>query len=513
MVSDAEFVDALCREKFDAFAQRAFSIIEPAIRYEWNWHLGCIAEHLEASMRGEIPRLIINMPPRTLKSYKVAKAFPAFVMGREPHKKFICTSYGFEVVEANARDCKQIMTSDWYKNLFPETVISPLLDRITNFATTRGGQYYAASALSPITGIGCDYMICDDLIKPMEAYSDTVRNSTNANLRTTLLNRFNDRRTGRFIMVMQRLHDDDPTGHLVRDGGYHVLTLPAETKKPITIMLGEHKWEMAENSLLFPARLSRVELDRIRLDMTEYNYAGQFLQSPVPIGGGEFRDGWVQHYAQGSIKPKEMNVAIIVDQAGGEELNKKKKKLSDWTVILVIGLAPDNNYYVLDMVRDRLNPTERIETIFMVHRKWNAICGKPPKVGCEQIGLMTDTHYLNEKKKQDAYHFPVVPLGAGQRISKEERIRKLIPDMQNQRWYVPDTHLYVDGEGRRWDLVREFIDVELKTFPKSRYDDIIDCASRILDADLSMVFPKPKIGTVAKARLEASQPAQSWEHF
>lgn len=507
--SDTDYVDALYRTHFDAFAQRAFTVIEPAIKYEWSWHVGCIAEHLEAVFRGEMPRLIINLPPRSLKSYLVATAFPAWVLGKAPHTKFIVTSYGFEVVEANARRCKQIMMSDWYQKLFPDTKISPLLDRITNFETTQAGQYYAASALSPITGIGCDYMICDDLIKPMEAHSDTVRNSTNSNLRTTLLNRYNDRRTGKFIMVMQRLHDDDPTGHLMRDGGYHMLKLPAETKEPVTISLGNKIWEMGPNSLLFPERLSRETLDRIRLDMSEYNYAGQFLQSPVPMGGGEFKEGWIQYYRPGSVKPKEMNIAILVDQAGGEELNRKKRKLSDWTVIMVVGLAPDNNYYLLDMVRDRLNPTERIETIFMMHRKWNTMTGKPPRVGCEQIGLMTDTHYIKEKQKQDAYHFPVIPLGAGQRISKEERIRKLIPIMQQGRFYVPDSLIYVDGEGRRWDLVREFVDVELATFPKSRYDDIIDDASRILDEELAMNFPKPKIGTVAKARREAASASNS----
>lgn len=513
-----EFRDQLCREKFDAFAQKAFSIVEPATLYEWSWHIGCISEHLEALFYGEIPngRLIINLPPRTLKSFLGSVAFPAWCMGKAPNFKVINTGYGFEVVEQNAIKCRKIIGSDWYKTIFPETKIDSNLDRKTHFCTTAGGQYYAATALSPITGLGTRLMAVDDPIKPMEAISDQVRNSVNENARSTLLNRFDDRRIAMFLCVMQRSHVDDLTGNLLKDGGYTLVKLPAETKSPIFISLPNRgKWEMKGGDLLFPARLSRKDLDQIQVDMTSYHYAGQFLQEPVPIGGGEFKDSWIQTYQPGSIKPKDMNVAIIVDQAGGEELNKKKKKLSDWTVIIVIGLASDNNYYLLDIVRDRLNPTDRIETIFMMHKKWNALCSKPPKVGCEQIGLMTDTHYLKEKQKQEAYHFPVIPLGRGQKISKEERIRKLIPVAQQNRFYTPPTLMYVDAEGRKWDLVRELVDVEMATFPKSRYDDIIDAASRILDEELCMTFPKLAIGTVAKARKQASIDAMqdNWESW
>lgn len=514
MIYDPDFLDAHCRERFDTFAQKAFHIVEPAVEFEWSWHIGCIAEHLEAMFRGELTRLIFNLPPRSLKSFLISSAYPAWVMGKKPHAKFINTGYGFEVVEQNAIKCRRIMGDKWYQQTFPETVISHEMDRRTHFETTKGGQYYATTALSAVTGVGTETMILDDPIKPMEAISDQVRNSVNANIRATLLNRFDDRRIAKLLLVMQRSHVDDPTGNLAKDGGYTIIKLPAETKQKIIIDLGQKHWEMAEGDLLFPQRLGRKDLDQIRLDMTEYHYAGQYLQEPVPIGGGEFKHEWIQFYHQGSIKPKEMNIAILVDQAGGEELNKKKKKLTDWTAIMVIGLAPDNNYYVLDMIRDRLNPTDRVETIFMAHRKWNELTGKPPKVGCEQIGLSTDVHYLNERKKQESYNFPVIPLGAGQRMAKEERIRKLIPIMQNGRFYLPESLTYVDGDGRKWDLTKEFIDAELATFPKSRYDDCLDCASRILDTELSMVFPKPKIGTVARARRDMkNQQIESWEAF
>lgn len=510
MISDAEFLNAICRDNFDAFAQKAFGIVEPGTLFEWSWHIGCISEHLEALNRGEITRLIINLPPRFLKSYLVSAAFPAWVLGKNPHEKFIVTGYGATVVEQNARNCRMIMRSEWYHQLVP-TRINPDMDRLTHFETTERGQYYAATALSPIVGLGAGIILIDDPIKPMEAFSETIRNSTNQNIRTTLFSRLNDRRTGKIAMIMQRAHEDDPTGNLLKDGGWTHVKLPVETKSRIVITLKDKTWKMEEGELLFPARLNRAALDKIRQDLTELNYVGQFLQEPVPSGGGDFRPEWVQFYAPGACKPKEMNICILVDPAGGEELNRKKKKLSDWTAMMVVGLAPDNNRYLLDIIRDRLNPTERVNTLFMLHRKWNALAGKSPRVGYERYGMKADTHYIEIKKREDAYNFPLIEVGGN--TPKEDRIKQLIPDLQNGRWYFPQNLIYVDGEGRRFDLVQEMLTSEMPNFPRARFDDCLDALSRIYDPSLSMVFPKPKIGRVAKARREASETAESWMDF
>lgn len=448
-------------------------------------------------------------------SFLVARAFPAWVLGRTPYEKFIVASYGHEVAEQNSLACRRIMKSEWYKKLFPHTVISPDLDRNTHFETTKRGQYYAATALSPITGLGCSYLEIDDPLKPMEAMSDTIRNSTNQNIRTTLFSRFDDQRIGKLVMIMQRLHEDDCTGNLMRDGGYTLLKLPSETKTNIYINLKTptRKYEhvMHEGDLLFPARLSRPILDRMRLDMTEIQYAGQMLQEPVPLGGGEFKEDFVQYYQPTAIRPKEMNIVILCDPAGGEEMNKKKRKSTDWTVFFVIGLSADNNYYWLDCIRDRLNPTERVETLFSLHRKWNGLSGKPPKVGYEKYGIMTDTHYIREKQKQDSYMFPIIELGGS--MMKEERIRRLIPIMQQGRFYFPTVLNYVDNEGRRFDLVQEFIKSEMLTFPKSRYDDMLDSASRLFSEELRLTFPTPKLTMAAKAYANQEPEDDSWMSF
>jgi predicted phage terminase large subunit-like protein len=510
-VNDRDVLNALCRQNLEAFTCKSFGVIEPASSLEFNWHIGCISEHLEAVWNGEIRNLIINMPPRSLKTLTTSVAFPAWGMGKDPSVRFMLTSFKSSLAEKMTRKTRMIMRSQWYKECFPNTLISDELDRQYYFETTEHGQYFSSS-MSSVTGEGCDIQICDDPISPDEALSDTVRESTNETIRGTLFSRFNDPRTGRFILNMQRLHDDDPTGNLLKEQGWHLLKLPAEAKgRTHTIILRDKTWVLKEGELLFQSRFTRDVLDKARERLGEYNYAGQYLQEPVPIGGGVLRPDWVKFYAQGSIKPKEMNVVILVDPSGGEDVNKKKQKLSDWTAMMVVGLANDNNYYLLDVIRDRLNPTERIDTLFLLHRQWNELCGKPPKVGYEKISMQGDTHYIKEKMKQESYHFPLYELGGT--MKKEARIIRLVPDMENGRWYFPNSMIYMDCEGRKFDLVQEILTAEMPTFPRARYDDMLDALSRIYEPDLSMVFPRPKVGMVEKARKAKPKNPSSWKDF
>jgi predicted phage terminase large subunit-like protein len=356
---------------------------------------------------------------------------------------------------------------------------------------------------------------CDDPLAPDEALSDQIRNTTNETIRGSLFSRFNDPRTGRFILNMQRLHDDDPTGNLLKDTGWYHLKLPAEAKaRSYHYSIRGKSWDMPQGAFLFPSRFTPEVLAQTRTRLGDYAYAGQYLQEPVPIGGGLINATWLQYYAPGAIKPKEMNIAILVDPAGGDDDEKQKKdKNSDWTAMMVVGLANDNNYYLLDIVRDRLNPTERIDMLFLLHRKWNKLSGKSPKVGYEKYSMQSDTHYLKQKMRDEAYNFPLFVV-SGQK-SKTARVSRLVPDMQNGRWYLPQSLIYVDTDGRKWDLVQELLNVEIKTFPMSKYDDMLDALSRIYEPELCMAFPAQKQSMVAKARREFASAGAGggWEDF
>jgi predicted phage terminase large subunit-like protein len=252
---------------------------------------------------------------------------------------------------------------------------------------------------------------------------------------------------------------------------------------------------MQDNSLLTP-RLPRESLDELRIELQDAAYAGQYLQEPVPLGGGEFKAERLQYYKT-ERKGNTGNFYILCDPAGGDELKKKKKKTSDYSTFMVIELGNDNNYYLVDAVRDRLNPTERVDTLFALHRKWNGLTGKPPKVGYEKYGMMTDTHYIKVKQDEENYRFPVIELGG--KMMKEERIRRMLPDIERNRWWFPENLVRRDTEGRSFDLIKELVDGEMLSFPKARFDDMLDAISRVYDEELAAVFPmlnRPKVQSV-----------------
>lgn len=227
-----------------------------------------------------------------------------------------------------------------------------------------------------------------------------------------------------------------------------------------------------------PVFLDAETLAIKRRDQGPYSYACQMLQDPVADKAMGFKEEWLQYY---KTKPntKGWNIYLLVDPAG------KKKSTNDYTVMEVIGLAPDSNYYLLDAVRDRLNLTERTKKVFELHRKW-----KPKAVGYEQYGMQSDIEHIKFVQEQENYRFPIKELGGS--IAKEDRIKKLIPIYEQGRFFMPERLYFTDYQGEAKDYVSIFIENEYKTFPVSTHDDMMDCRARILEADLGAKFPSPE---------------------
>jgi hypothetical protein len=208
---------ALLRNNFYVFVMRCFAQLNPGTTFMPNWHIELIAATLVELMLGKKRRLIINLPPRHVKSLLASVALPAFYLGHDPTGQIICVSYAQDLSEKLARDCRTVMTTDWYKATF-HTRLSSQRQSVQELTTTRQGFRLATSVGGVLTGRGADLIIIDDPAKPDEAISESHRNRLNEWYKNTLLSRLNDKRNGRIAIISQRLHEDDLVGHVLSNG-------------------------------------------------------------------------------------------------------------------------------------------------------------------------------------------------------------------------------------------------------------------------------------------------------
>jgi predicted phage terminase large subunit-like protein len=225
-----------------------------------------------------------------------------------------------------------------------------------------------------------------------------------------------------------------------------------------------------------PVLLTRESLDKKRVQQGAYTFASQQLLNPVADEAQGFKNEWIQYFTlKGNAH--DFNKYIVVDPANA------KKRSSDYTAMFVVGLGMDDNYYVLDIIRDRLNLTERSDALFHLHKKW-----KPKLVGYERYGMMADIQHLQDRMSRDNYRFNIVELGG--QMAKLDRIRRLIPLFEGRRIYFPEVLYRTMYDGKAVELVQAFIEEEYKAFPVGLHDDMLDALSRILDAEMMVQWPK-----------------------
>lgn len=243
-----------------------------------------------------------------------------------------------------------------------------------------------------------------------------------------------------------------------------------------------------------PVIWTRARLEEKRRDMGPYTAACQLFMNPVADKAMSFKPEWLKYYDQLGDTRK-WNKYVLCDPAN------EKKKTSDYTVMLVIGLAPDNNFYLISGFRDRLNLTQRAQRLFELHRDH-----EPIKVGYEQYGMQADVQHVQYEMEQRNYRFTITPLGG--RTPKPDRIKQLIPIFEQGRLWLPKRMPFIDSEGVTRDFIEIFLRNEYFAFPVCVHDDMLDCFARVLDPVLGAEFPKvekpkPKQVTYAGA-------ARSW---
>src|SRR6516162_490904 len=446
--------DALLRADFAGFAHRGFCELNPRAEFAMNWHFEAIAAKLAAVYRGRVGRLIINVPPRHLKSHLASIAFPAWCLGHDPSTQILCVSYAQDLADKLARDCRHIITSDWYQRLFP-TRLSAQRQAVAEFETTAQGCRIATAVGGVLTGRGADIIIIDDPLKPEEALSEAHRQAANEWFDHTLYSRLNDKHTGAIILIMHRLHEDDLVGHVVGQEDWEIVRLPAIAEEDETFVvdspLGQRCFERRRGEALHPAREPLPMLEHIRKTVGEYNFAGQYQQAPSPLGGGLVKAAWFRRYAAEEV-PQFERIVQSWDTAS------KATELSDYSVCTSWGIA-GKELYLIDVLRKRLEYPELKRAVREQYERF-----RPGVVLIEDKA--SGTQLIQELTREGLYAVTRYK----PQFDKVMRMHAQTAMIENGFVRVP--------EKAAW--LAEYLS-EMTVFPNGRHDDQVDSTAQMLD--------------------------------
>src|SRR5271156_1661776 len=341
--------EALLRAGFRPFLEKVFNTLSPGQIFIPAWHLGAIAYQLERVRRGEIKRLIINMPPRSLKSVTASVAFPAFVLGHDPTRRIICVSYSGDLAKKHANDFHAVAEAGWYRDLFPGMRIGQK-DSEGEIELTARGFRLATSVGGTLTGRGGDLVIIDDPLKPDDAYSDVKRNGANEWFKNTLISRLDDKRSGAILIVMQRIHMDDLTGFVQSlSDDWTVLSLPAIAEIDQDIPISQGKvYRRRAGEALSSEREPLAVLEILKLQLGSDAFSAQYQQAPAPPGGAMIKRNWIKRYSE--LPPQQEQLLTLQSW----DTASKSGPDNDWSVCTTWLVTRKKQWYLIHVWRRRV---------------------------------------------------------------------------------------------------------------------------------------------------------------
>ncbi len=455
----------ILRNDFCAFMHRAFLELNPHADFKPNWHLEVLAAKLEEVRLGTCKRLIINIPPRHLKSHAASIAFVAWLLGHEPAKQILAISYAQDLSDKLARDCRALMMSPFYQALFG-TRLSADRNAVAEFETTQGGYRLSTSVGGVVTGRGADVIIVDDPMKAGDALSELRRQDVNDWYDNTLRSRLNSQDEGAIILIMQRLHADDLVAHLQETETWDVLSLPAiaETDEyyDLKTPYGRRLIHRRAGEVLHPALLSAATLDGLRQSMTEYNFAAQYQQDPQPPSGLIVKRAWLKFYSEKEMPDRFDQIVQSWDTAN------KVTELSDYSVCTTWGLK-GQKMYLLNVFRRKMEFPELKRTVRELAALRHA-----------SVVLVEDkssgTQLIQELRADGFSRVEAAPANNDEKVM---RLRAQTAKIEG--------HFVLFPEKAPW--LADYL-LELTAFPNAKHDDQVDSTVNAL-AWLSQDATKP----------------------
>lgn len=436
-----------------AFYKQAWSILEPTTPLTENWHLEYIAEHLEQVTSGACTRLIINVPPRSSKSTLATIVWPVWSWIKHPSKRWMFASYSQGLSSEHSVARRNLVTSDWFVARWGRAFA--LLDdtnRQNEFANDKTGRMFATSVGGTATGKGGDVIIIDDPHNTKTAESDLERATTLRNCDLGLSTRLNDKKTGAIVVIMQRLHEQDLTGHwLSKDSSIwtHVkLTSEAEVNEVFTYPRSKRVFRRSAGELLQPQREGKKELAEAKLILGSYGYAGQHQQRPAPADGGLLPASKWRRWDRVTLPTQFERMIQSWDMRF-----KDGKDSGDWVVGVVIGVLGTGRY-LLDVSRGRWSFKESCDAVLALSAKW-------PN---------TDAKLIENKANGPAIVSQLSDAVSGLRLvepagGKVERVQGITPFLEAGNLWLPAGGVEPWADG--------FVH-ECSTFPNGAHDDQVD---------------------------------------
>lgn len=464
------------RRSLREFCKQAWPIVEPNREYQDNWHIGAICEHLEAVTCGEINRLLILVPPGSMKSLTVAVFWPAWVWGPlgQPWKRWMFSSYVQHLSTRDSIRCRRIIRSPWYQhNWGSEFKMVDDRDTLTFYQNNHMGHRLATSTDGVSTGERGDVVVADDPHSVREAESETKRQSVLTWWSEAMSTRVNDPKTSAFVVIMQRVHAADLAGHLLSQGDYVQLMLPmefepdrrcrtrvrprAEVRRPrrkrIVAVSEDYSWDprSAEDELLWPHRYDREDVDQLKKELGSYGAAAQLQMRPSPRGGGLVQLTWFGRYQTPPGRAKVLQTVQSWDTADKGGQQNAYSVCETWAVTRT-------GSYLLHVLRRRMNIPTLERTCRSHANKWKAsvVLIEDQASGTALI------QYLRERTKLSVF---------GVRPDKDKVTRM---DIETPAIEAGNVHLPQEA-----DWLPDF-EEEVETFPRSRYKDQVDSMSQFL---------------------------------
>lgn len=475
---------AILKDSFYEFVKAAWPYCGSTQEFRDNWHIRVICEHMEEFFTGGITYFLLNIPIRMGKSSLICVLFPAWVWINDPKAQFLFGSYALEFARRDSSFCNELISSEWYKKRWGSVVkLTRRVNNIDKFRLTAGGSRQIISVGSSVTGMNADYIIIDDANNVSESESVVTQNATNRWWSHAASLRFNDLRRMRKMVVQQRVHENDLSGHILSKDNDNLthLFMPMEYepfRHCVTVPIkssGDIPWEdprTDDGELLWPTYVDNRVLREMKQDLGgEYAIAGQLQQRPSPAAGGIIKKEWFQWWCDADI-PQSLYTLQSWDTAySGIDKNKiSRDKTTCFSACTTWGIFEDEhqvpNVMLLHSWKGKVEFPElrnQVQNLYSMFRPHMVLI----EAKANGLSLLQDIRRLGIMATQ----FNPTPYG-----SKEMRARRITHLLEAGRVWVPAKAPHFE---HLKPFAHEFVDA-CSLFPNGLSNDLVDSMSQAL---------------------------------